>query len=85
MGGEHDHERVRVELAQLLQDGEAVAVGQFVVEQDEIDALVRLLDGLGRGARLDDFVAVLAQALCQRPSNQLFIVDNEDAARGHGP
>ena len=39
IGGQQDHQRVGIGLLDLLQDRQAVGVGQPVVEQHEIDAL----------------------------------------------
>ena len=61
----------------LLEDRQAVAVRQLVVEQHEIDPFSVALDGVGRRLGLDDAIAFLLEPLGQRPANQLLVVDDE--------
>jgi hypothetical protein len=78
VGRQEDDQRVGIEFLQLAEDGDAIEIGQLVIEQDEIDALLRMLQCLGAILRFEDLVAFTAQALRERPANQLFIVDDED-------
>ena len=52
VGREQDDERVGIELLQLAQDGDAVEIGQLVVEQHQIDALAAVLERLRRRSPL---------------------------------
>jgi hypothetical protein len=68
----------------LLQDDEAVAIRQPEIEEHEIDVRAALRDGFLRRARLDDRVPIAGQSLCQRPANQLLIVNDQDGGRHNG-
>jgi hypothetical protein len=61
---EHDHEGVRVDVAQFPEHAEPVAVGQPVVEQHQVRPH-GLLHPAGRGARLGHCVALAREALAQ--------------------
>ena len=83
VGGEQDHQRVRVRLLDLLQDGQPVRIGQPIVEQDEIDAFATPLERLGRGLRLQQTIALLLQPRRQRPANELLVVDDQNRGCVH--
>ncbi|MGC4084335.1 MAG: hypothetical protein QM736_20045 [Vicinamibacterales bacterium] len=82
-GGQQDDQHVRVALFQLLENLEAVAVRQFVVEEDQVHPFLTA-GNRGRGRiGLDDSVALLRKPILQRPANQLLVVDNENGGGGH--
>ncbi len=70
-------------LLDALEDADAVAVRQFVVEQHEVDAV--LAPGERRSGRFgfDDAVAFLGQPLAEREANQRLVVNDEDGRRLH--
>ena len=62
---------------------DAVGVGQPVVEQDEVDALGKLLQRGASGLGLEHLVPFRLEALGQRPADQGFVVDDENRGFGH--
>ena len=80
---QQNHQDVLVELLDLPQDGDAVGVGQPIVEQDEIDALGQLLHGGAPGVRLEHVVSLGLEAFGQRPANQGFVVDDKNRGFRH--
>ena len=70
-------------LAQLPQQVDAAAVGQPHVEQRSVGALGRGF-GFGDAAREGDGVAFALQNQTQRAADIVFVVQNENAFRGHG-
>ena len=77
-----------LEAPDIGQQAQIVRVGQAVVEQHDIDVLVGVFHRLDRGrrvVRLDHRVALLAERFGDRPANQRFILDDENAkvAVGH--
>ena len=52
----------------FAQDGQAVGVGEAVVEEDEIDTVLELFEGGVTRGRLEHVVALRAKPLAQRPS-----------------
>ena len=82
--GQQDDQRVGVALLDLLEDRQAVAVRQLVVEQHEVDAFGVALERRRGGVGLDDAIAFLREPLGQRPANQLLVVDDENRRRLHG-
>ena len=84
VGREQDDEDVGIELLELLEDGQAVEVGQPVVENREVDARGGLLDGRLAVLGLEHVVAGRAQTLGDRPADQLFVVDDQNRFVCHG-
>ena len=82
VGGQQDDDDVGVVLLDPAQHGDAVDVGQLVVEQHEIDAVGDALERLLAGRRLHHVVPVGPQALDQRPADQRLVVDDQDRGVG---
>jgi hypothetical protein len=82
--GEENDQRVGGPFLDSLEHRQTIAIGQPVVEQDEIDALLALGQRLGRSAGFDNVVAFGLQAVAERPANQLLVVDDEDRGSVHG-
>jgi len=74
--------RLRLDAAEHLQ---AVAVGQPVVEEHEVDLARNLRDRVGRRGRFENVVAVAPQPLPKRPADERLVVDDEDGGGGHPP
>ena len=72
-----------IELLDLAQDRDAVRVRQAIVEQDQIDALLELLERGAAGVGFEHVVAVRLEALGQRPADQGFIVNDENRGFRH--
>ena len=81
--GEQNDKDVLVELLDLAQHRDAVGIGKAIVEQDEIHALGKLLEGGASGFRLEHFVPVGLQALAQGPANQGFVIDDKNGGVWH--
>jgi hypothetical protein len=77
VGGEQDHQRVRVGELDAPQDVQPIAVRQFVVEQDQVDALLEAVDRFGGRSGFEHTIAFIPQPAGEGPSDQLLIVDNE--------
>ena len=76
--GQQDDQDFRFGGLHRLQHLQAIAVGQLVIEKNEIGVVPEFLEGLLRGAGLDDEVSLGGETLDERPANQSLIVDNED-------
>ena len=81
--GEHDDEDVRVVLLDATQHGDAVHVGQAVVEQDQVHAVAHTLECVAAGFRLEHVMPLGAQAFEQRPPDQLLVIDDENCGVRH--
>ena len=68
----------------LLEDGQAVEVGQAIVEDGQIDAGRRLLERDLAVFGLEHLVAGHGEPLGDRPANQLFVVNDQDGFVSHG-
>ena len=84
IGGEQNDKRIGVAFLEAFQDGETVAVGQTVIEQNQIDAFLTPGEGAGGGLCLEHPVPFGLQTLGERPADQLLVVDDEDGGRLHG-
>jgi len=79
VGGHHDHGRLRLELARLLQDLEPVHAGHLEVHQHDVPALaLHLLDGAAPVGSGGDLEAVLLQPPAQGFPDDLLVVDHQD-------
>ena len=67
----------------LAQHRDAVGIGKAIVEQDEIHALGKLLEGGASGLRLEHLVPVGLQAFAQGPANQGFVIDDKNGGVWH--
>ena len=67
----------------LLQDRQAVGVGQREVEQDQVYAVAMLGDGVAGRAGLDGPVALFFQPVDERPANEGLIVNDQDGGVRH--
>ncbi len=81
--GEQNDKDVLVELLDLAQHRDAVGIGKAIVEQDEIHALGKLLEGGASGLRLEHLVPVGLQAFAQGPANQGFVIDDKNGGVWH--
>ena len=59
------------------------ASGRPIVEQHEIDAVAMLRDRVGGGAGLERAIALLLEAVDERPANQRLVVDDQDCGFRH--
>ena len=80
---QQDHQRVRIVLLDLLQQCQAVGVGQLEVEQDEIDGLFQALQRFAPRRRFGDAIMLGRQPLDERPPNQRLVIDDQDRGAGH--
>ena len=83
VAGEEDHQRVRVGLLDLFQDGQTIAIGQPIVEQHEIDTFAAPLERFGGVFCFQHPVALVFQPGGQRPADQLLVVDHQNRRRLH--
>ena len=67
VGRQHDHHGVGIGFLDLLQHAQPVTVGQGVIEQHEIGAFAMTLHGFTAGCGLERAIALLAQAIGERP------------------
>ena len=68
----------------LPQDVQAVAVGQLVVEQHQVHtAFAKAFERVRSGPRFQNPITFVLKPACKRPSNQLFVVDDEDRGGRH--
>jgi hypothetical protein len=70
---------VLVELLDLPEDRDPVAVRQPIVQEDEIDAFGQQRQRGGAGLRLEDLVPLELEALAERPADQGFVVDDKNS------
>jgi hypothetical protein len=80
---QQDDQRVGIGALDLLEDVEAVAVRQFVIEEHEVDAFAKPLERIGGRRRLHHPIALIVEPAGQRPPNELFIVDDENRGGPH--
>ena len=83
VGGQQDDERVGIVGLDLLEQRETVGIGQFVVEQHEVDRIPESLEGLATVCRFDHPIALLGEPFGERPSDQGFVVDDQNARSEH--
>jgi len=84
VGGHHHHRHLRDLLADALQDLQAGHVRQPVVQCQEVAVLfLEQGEGLPSGLRLAHAVALLLQALADRPADQLLVLDDQNAFLCH--
>ena len=78
VGRQQDHEDIRIDLPDLLQHGNAVKVGEPVVQDREVHAGPRLSDGRRAVLRFQDGVARRGESPADRPPDQLFVINDQD-------
>ena len=65
------------------QHGDAVHVWQLVVEQHEVNVFMNPLERLRAVLGLEHVITIGGQPLGQRPSDQLFVVNDENRRVPH--
>lgn len=80
MTGQQEDRQIRVERVHFTQKIETVAVGQRNVEQHELGGLPEIRPRGLKRRREQDAVTEIREVLAERPTNQVFIVDDQDQA-----
>ena len=79
---QHD-EGFGVALLDAFEHRQPVIVRQSVIEQDQVDALVVFGESSRSRFGLNYTVPIRSEPFGERPANQLFVIDDEDAGRPH--